>query len=598
MPSPTLSTFEESDVFKHLKALCQNKDSAETAIREAIGNVQKALDESNIELPSGAFHFFADKKIVITPDKQILHFKSPLEGRGQDAFAGWFKDANNNTFLLKFDDAATCIQEATMTADFLPKDYQQSINVPTLGFITDENEKIVGFLTLQKRVDEKLFKNRKKPRSESPVDVTFVEQMDKNTDSSPKQRSSSTKVAKISHEVVRLTNEFSDDDRSPKSLRSFEYRFRKEIMLGLNDMSNQEIIELASIYFANTAMRNESVHTGQVMVVKENTSYTDGSHESKNIGFSGIDFGARNRFFNLRMLNKDLTPDETSEAYANSSNNFLGFHQVGKNYLTLMLRNKKLRYAYTYMWAHSNPEKIANAEINKFDAELAKIPPDSKEIFLNAYLESINAGCTEEQKIKIPSHHANGTPYSSSDKVDFVRSKAYELSLAYASTMQEKSALKIGSLSDELINDKYEFREINHLLQEKNFSQIEAIESRGSLNVDEIRTSDDYIPQPKSTSFMVNALQNKDSSKTSGQRPSICPSDAEKSTTPIAKAKPSPTPKNLATPLSGAHAIGMQYHRQKEKKKERQSISKQESEQSTSAQNTSPPPKSTPFSPN
>lgn len=272
------------------------------------------------------YRFSDNSQDLITPNGNRWSFVKKLQGRGQAAFAAFYRDnTNNQTYLIKCDAPGVCLAEATATNAFLPEAYQTSINCADIGVLNQQT------MTIQPLVPDAV-----------PLDTIVYHKK-----------------------------------RNPHALVSYELRYQRQIKDFLQTLTPEAKMDLAHSLFASTALGDESLHLGQFLAL------TDPKNKNQVRRIVRIDFGARERYAQARFEKNDFVPTETSEDYKKSG-------QFGKNYISFLLANPSLRGQFLILWAKSNVQDIVKKQIKKFQEQLSKLPEEQGNIALAELLQDIN----------------------------------------------------------------------------------------------------------------------------------------------------------------------------------------------------------------
>jgi hypothetical protein len=264
-----------------------------------------------------------------------LPFVKALSGRGQDGLAGFFGNPNDQRqqFLIKVDDPATCVLEATarFAKDLMLPTNQNAVNFATAGVLKIDQDSSV--ISIQPRVKAQ------------PWDVLVY-----------------------------------GSKRNPKTPISKEAMNKKTIVENINQLSDKAQWDLANALFVSTVIGDESLHIGQFMANVNQKGEVE--------GITRIDFGARERFSAARYYNNDFG-HKTSNFYASSG-------QKGKDYISYILKQPDVRRNYLSLWARQmDIQASAQKHSDIFLEEVNKLPTPLQQKALDDILKTMFKKSTE-----------------------------------------------------------------------------------------------------------------------------------------------------------------------------------------------------------
>ncbi len=272
------------------------------------------------------YRFSTNSQDLITPEGKKWLFVKKLEGRGQSAFAAFYRDEDNHqTYLVKCDAPGVCLAEATATRGFLPEAYKTSINCADIGVLNGQT------MTIQPLVE-----------NATPLDKIVY-----------------------------------NKKRNPRAVISYELRYKQQIKDFLESLTLEAKMDLAHSLYASTALGDESLHLGQFLALMDTKDQTKVNHIVR------IDFGARERYALARSEQSDFSPIKTSKHYKKSG-------QFGKDYISFLLADSCLKQQFLILWAQSNVEKIVATQIETFKDKLSKLPEEQSNLALEQLLQDMN----------------------------------------------------------------------------------------------------------------------------------------------------------------------------------------------------------------
>lgn len=268
-----------------------------------------------------------------TSDRVVgrLQFSKSLVGRGQPGFAGFFKDvATQVEYLIKEDTPDTCVLEgsARFSQELLPELYGGSVNYARAGSLEVVGGKGEAVDAVAISVQLRVLPSRPPETEIVPWDVIVYGRK-----------------------------------RNPKTLFSEESSHAKEILQNISLMSSKAQWDLACGIFISAVVGDESLHVGQFMAEREVAS-------GRVVGLTRIDFGARERYADVRMRDRDFK-HTTSKAYSSSG-------QKGKHYVDYLLASPGVKRKYALLWesaAETDFKALARWHTKVLDSELKSIPP-------------------------------------------------------------------------------------------------------------------------------------------------------------------------------------------------------------------------------
>lgn len=267
-----------------------------------------------------------------------LPFVMKLGGRGQDGFAGFFGDAEDNSdqFLIKVDDPATCILEGTakFAQDLMLPTNRSAVNFAHAGVLKTTDPDKTHIISVQDRV--------------SADDGKSIKAWD---------------------EVVY------GKKRDPKTLVSKEYFNQGNIKKNIELMSKKAQWDLANAIFASTLVGDESLHVGQFMAEVDNET-------NQVTGITRIDLGARERYAFERSKKSDFK-HQTSQLYKNSG-------QKGKDYISYLLNSPEVKQKYLSLWSREmDIHAAARNHKQLFLEEMNKLPEQEQDIALDDIIKTM-----------------------------------------------------------------------------------------------------------------------------------------------------------------------------------------------------------------
>jgi len=269
-----------------------------------------------------------------------LPFVMPLGGRGQDGFAGFVgqRDDESRQYLIKIDDPATCLLEgsAKFAQDLMLPGHENAVNFASTGLMTvtqPNKPDEIHTVSIQDRVAPQ------ENHTIKPWDVVVY-----------------------------------GSKRNPKRPISTEYFNQGNIKNNIAAMTEKAQWDLANAIFISTLVGDESLHVGQFMAeVDENNQVT---------AITRIDLGARERYSAARY-NADDFQHQTSSLYKNSG-------QKGKDYISYLLNSPEVREKYLALWSRElDIQAIARNHARVFLEELSKLPETQQEIALNDIIKTV-----------------------------------------------------------------------------------------------------------------------------------------------------------------------------------------------------------------
>ncbi|HET9843392.1 MAG TPA: hypothetical protein VFP93_01880 [Gammaproteobacteria bacterium] len=244
-----------------------------------------------------------------------FEIKQKLGGRGQAGLANFYSpDGGKTQYLIKQDDAATCVLEGTAyflrDTRILPPSLSGAVNYAKLGSLISNNDETL-IVSIQDRVMPDVIGGKIQPWDELVFGA---------------KRNPHTWV-------------------SQEALHTFWNK--KGIKTPVYSLSSSAQWDLAAGILASAIVGDESLHVGQFMAKLD----TEGTIT----GITRIDLGARERFAVSRSENKNLDPFHASPEYQSKG-------QFNKDYVSFLLEEPTLRQKYSQLWArlHANKDAVAN----------------------------------------------------------------------------------------------------------------------------------------------------------------------------------------------------------------------------------------------
>lgn len=290
------------------------------------------------------YAFKQEGDTLISKTGAIFKITKKLEGRGQSGMANFYSDGNNQ-FLIKEDDAGTCIMEATAyfvrDAKLLPPALENSTNFATVGVMMTESSE-TKVLSVQPRV--------------MPSD----------------------QAGKVMPWDVMVYGA----KREPQTLMSWEGWYPGKVFRGIAELDSIPQWQLAAGIFTSQVAGDESLHIGQFMA--------DVDAENNIVGITRIDLGARERYAVSRDVTWDASPYVTSQQYQSVG-------QYAKDYCGAMLKNPQLNQKVTLLWARLDAQgdtalrkSISASSKAAFLKQFSGLPEEKKREALIAVLKTIN----------------------------------------------------------------------------------------------------------------------------------------------------------------------------------------------------------------
>ncbi len=314
--------------------------------------------------------------------KQSLLFKrrTMLGGRGQAGVAGFYVSedpSDNNEYLIKVDDSATCLMEgfACFAESVIPDTLKSSVNFAHAGKANiDSNDEEVAVSIQPKLTGYK------------PWDVVIA-----------------------------------GSKRNPKTMVSFEATNMSSILASIDQMTEHAKNQLAMAIFISSLVGDESLHVGQFMVkTNDNGIITD---------ITRIDFGARERYAVLRQELNDYT-HETSRAYERSG-------QLGKDYISYYLAHPDIKARVMHLWTRNEIQGDQLSEHYKaeFTAQFNNLPESKQKEAIEGVLATINKGAKSKLTTNNPEELAEQMSQMMKTRVTKLSASAsvfIEVSLAHS----------------------------------------------------------------------------------------------------------------------------------------------------------------------
>lgn len=303
-----------------------------------IQTTQQNIDNIKADKPYQDLSNYQSK--AMNGQSHRLQFVQQLGGRGQDGFAGFFgpRQDESRQYLIKVDDPATCILEATaqFSERLLSSGHDKAVNFAYAGI-------------LQARDVEK--------------DTTKTEVI-----------SIQPRVSSLQNTIKPWDSVVYGHKRKPKTIRSEESQHSEQIINNIATMTDDAKWDLANAVFASTVVGDESLHIGQFMAEVD--------EHKQVVGITRIDFGARERYSAERYRVNDFS-HQTSEKYKSSG-------QFGKDYISYLLASPELKYKYLALWSRDmDIDAAANSHAELLKKEVTKLPEEQQEKALNDIVDVV-----------------------------------------------------------------------------------------------------------------------------------------------------------------------------------------------------------------
>lgn len=325
---------KQKEQLKFLQQLQQNQQlSIPLYIQTTQENIDKLTKEEDLD------DLCVYQSSDLTGAQTSLPFVMALSGRGQDGLAGFFGDKEDQSlqFLIKVDDPATCVLEATarFAKRLIIPGHEKSVNFAQAGLLKVGDD--VSVISVQDRV-----------------------------------------AASKDHKIVPWDTIVYGSKRNPKAWVSTESRNKKTIKQNIFKMTEKAQWDLANAVYISTVVGDESLHVGQFMAETDIQGVVT--------GITRIDFGARERYAANRYLNDDFRHETSSNYYWSG--------QAGKDYLKYLIDpsngNSNFRVKYLSLWSrNTNLQAIADQHQRVFHQEMNKLGDTQREQALDDILKTI-----------------------------------------------------------------------------------------------------------------------------------------------------------------------------------------------------------------
>lgn len=291
----------------------------------------------------------AKDQLIMQDHSQTFTFERPLGNRGQAGRAGFYTNESGDTVVIKEDPLSTCVMECSLgfIKAFLPEGHKECINLSECK-IFENNEKKTILASIQPAI-----------QNVKPWAIVLFR-----------------------------------SQRNPKSPISIEYMNQSTLLNKLESLNNTLKTDLAVSLWASIALGDESLHTGQFLIVYANDAK---KRKNKPIHLALIDRGAAGRGAVRLMLNNE---DTTKTSYTYKWGIGLGIPQLYNHYIEYYLMNPDVNAKYIQLCLQQRDIRaFATQSKDCLHKSIHQIPKEEQQKTLwNIYKKILTVKCSSKEK--------------------------------------------------------------------------------------------------------------------------------------------------------------------------------------------------------